>query len=409
MHIVNPIQPANNSNLENMTDHDVWSEKELFNRRILVVDDDLLIRELIRLILNKAGFHNIQFAEDGRTGLDYFLHHKPDLVILDIHMPELNGIEFLGIVRADPQYDNIPIIVETADNELEARNKILRAGATNILSKPLDALIVLDRVKTHLQNQQLILNLKNYQNRLRQELDAARQMQNQLLPKKSDIAELETQYGISLDWHYQPSSELSGDCWGASAIDDHRFVVYVVDFTGHGVGAAINTFRLHMLIQENSATIGQPSQQLSALNNQLKDVLPLGQFATMIYTVIDTQLNTIHYASAGHTPLLIARPDGQIYSGDPKGLPLGIKKDVDYKLHEAPFHKGDVCFLYSDALIETPGIDLPDLGTDGLIDLLVNALASSDDNPPLHHLMEKFYKRSQSPVPDDITAIWVQN
>jgi len=407
MHIVNPVQHANNSNLENMTDQEIWSEKEILNRLILVVDDDLLIRELFRLILNKAGFHNIQFAEDGRTGLNYFLQHKPDLVILDIHMPELNGIEFLGIVRADPQFDNIPIIVETADNELEARNKILRAGATNILSKPLDAIIVLDRIKTHLENQQLVLNLKNYQNRLRQELDAAQKMQNQLLPKNSDITELETKYRISLDWHYQPSSELSGDCWGARAIDDHRFVVYVVDFTGHGVGAAINTFRLHMLMHEISATADQPDQQLYALNNQLNDVLPLSQFATMLYAVIDTQLDTIHYASAGHTPLLIAKPDGQVYTGDPKGLPLGIKKDVEYKVHETQFDKGDVCFLYTDALIETPGIDLPDLRTDGLIDLLTHSLASPDDKPPLYHLMKKFYERSQSPIPDDLTAIWV--
>jgi len=408
MEIIHPGTEAAQPNSVNHSTHDNLPVFNTTDCTILVVDDDMLIREFIKLILGKEGFNNLEFADNGQTGLELFRENKPDLVILDVHMPKLDGHEFLKIVRADRQYDNIPIIIQTADNTLENRNKILHAGATNILSKPLDPLIVLDRVKTHLQNRLLVHNLQAYQNRLQHELDAARQMQQQLLPKEKNISNIEATYDAVIDWHYQPSSELGGDWWGTGAVDDDKFYVYVADFTGHGVGSAINTFRLNMMMQETSTLSGAPDRQLSALNDQLHDVLPVGQFATMMFAMIDTGANTLTYASAGHTAPLLIRGNGQIDIGNSRGLPLGIKKSVDYTIHHTELNKGDALFIYSDALIETPGLNGPELETGGLVQLIEKQIGNREHNRPLENLIHDFYAFARFPVSDDTTAIWVE-
>ena len=108
-------------------------------------------------------------------------------------------------------------------------------------------------------------------------------------------------YGVRLDWHYQPSSELGGDWWGVHAIDDDKFSVFVVDFSGHGVGSAINTFRMHTVLDDLKSLSARPAQYLSVLSDMLFSLLPRGQFATMLYAVVDVLENTVVYASAGHT------------------------------------------------------------------------------------------------------------
>ncbi len=376
---------------------------------ILVVDDEIVIRELIKAHLEAAGYVNIEMAEDGISGLDRILTDRPDLVILDIEMPGLNGIEVLTKVRANPDFEDMPIIVGTGHDQTAFRNEVLRAGATNIISKPIDFELLLHRVKTHLEYRFLLKSLKAYQLRIQQELEAARSMQMQLLPRGREIVELEQHYGVKLDWHYKPSSELSGDCWGIQAIDDHKFAVFVVDFTGHGVGSAVNTFRLHTVMKDIATDSESPARYLEALNVQLTDLIPRGQFATMNYAIIDVKGNRLTYASAGHTsPIIGDARTRELTVGDPSGLPLGISKSATYTDHELALNPGDFLFQYSDALIETPGDTSPPLEEEGLVDLVDKAFTKAESTGALKWLLETFYGLSDIPPSDDVTAVWLQ-
>ncbi|MFD2206042.1 PP2C family protein-serine/threonine phosphatase [Kiloniella antarctica] len=408
MEIVRSIGSSHDTNSEHQGDK---SAKliDLQTCTILIVDDEFLIRELIRTKLSTAGFGAIEVAEDGLSGLNRINDTKPDLVILDIEMPSMNGIDVLKRIRANPNFDDMPIIVETAHDDKDFRNEVLLAGATDMISKPIDFELLLVRVKTHLEHRLLVNSLKSYQQRVEQELEAARSMQLQLLPREQDIQCVERMYGVTLDWHYQASSELSGDCWGMHPINDHKFGVFIVDFTGHGVSAAVNTFRLHTVMNDLQKDIESPGQYLAILNNQLIDLIPRGQFATINYSIIDVVNNTLTYASAGHTaPIVGCALTKDLSVGNPTGLPIGIKKSVKFEDHEIAFGDGDFLFLYSDALIETPGDTAPPLDDNGLVELVRETLTLPDKARRLESLLNTFYERSKVLPPDDVTAIWVQ-
>ncbi|WP_085899715.1 PP2C family protein-serine/threonine phosphatase [Kiloniella majae] len=377
--------------------------------KILVVDDEMLIRELIKAQLSSAGFSAIDVAEDGLDGVKKISDTKPDLVILDIQMPGMNGIDVLKKVRADPDFDDMPIIVETGHDDKAFRNEVLRAGATDIISKPIDFKLLRLRVRTHLEHRLLVLSLKTYQQRVEQELQAARSMQLQLLPRERDILSIKEKYGVKIDWHYQASSELSGDCWGIHPITDTKFGVFIVDFTGHGVGAAVNTFRLHTVMNDLQPDIESPARYLEKLNDQLIDLIPRGQFATINYSIIDVEQNMLTYASAGHTsPIIESSSMNEVFLGKPDGLPIGIKKSVKFEDHAVALDPGGFLFLYSDALIETPDEEAISLEDDGLLKLVCKTLSQSNEKRPLEVLLNDFYARSPALPSDDVTAIWVQ-
>ncbi|WP_421783920.1 PP2C family protein-serine/threonine phosphatase [Kiloniella litopenaei] len=377
--------------------------------KILVVDDEMLIRELIKAQLSSAGFSSLDVAEDGLVGLERINETKPDLVILDIQMPGMNGIDVLKKIRADPDFDDMPIIVETGHDDRAFRNEVLRAGATDIISKPIDFKLLRLRVRTHLEHRLLVLSLKTYQQRVEQELQAARSMQLQLLPRERDVHAIEEKYGVKLDWHYQASSELSGDCWGVHPINDTKFGVFIVDFTGHGVGAAVNTFRLHTVMKDLQPDSKSPARYLEKLNDQLIDLIPRGQFATINYSIVDVAQNIVTYASAGHTPPIMGCSTmNKVFLGKPDGLPVGIKKTVSFEDHEVGLGPDDFLFLYSDALIETPDEDAIPLDDDGLVKLVHKNLLQSGEKRPLEGLLNDFYTRSPVLPTDDVTALWVQ-
>jgi len=269
--------------------------------------------------------------------------------------------------------------------------------------------VLLFRVRTHLEHRLLVKSLKVYQNRVNQELAAARTMQLQLLPNETEIKRIEAQYNVTLDWHYKPSSEIGGDWWGIHSIDNNKFGLFVADFSGHGVGSAINTFRLHEIMRDLSLEPNSPARYLVKLNDILTDMIQRGQFATMNYAIIDVQANAMTYASAGHTPPMIGCAKSKtVTMGDPRGTPLGIKKSINYVDHTIPLKRDGFLFLYSDALTESHDANQEPLGEEGLMEIVQSTLSFPAEEQPLETLLDKFYSRSRTPPTDDVTALWLQ-
>ena len=398
---------ANSASFEE--DFDVLDEQALYSSKILIIDDDQSICQLIMMYLNAAGYQNIGVAYDGGVGLEKIQSLNPDLVILDLSMPVMDGEEVLKRVRADPSFDDMPIIVETAKDSHETRNEVLRIGATNIISKPIDPEVLLGRVHTHLEKKILVANLTAYRVRVREELEAARAMQLQLLPPDGDIEKIRQQFDVCLDTHFQPSSELGGDWWGVEALGPQKFSIFNVDFTGHGVGAAINTFRLQSVMSRIDSPDMDPARYLEEVNQRLVDLIPRGQFATMLYVICDVENDKIVYSACGApSPVFGRSGSSELKFGDSSGLPLGISKSATYANHEFAFEPGSFMFLYSDALIETPGKSTSPLEDDGLLELVGKAVSQTGDQTKMEVILDAFFRRSVSPVPDDLTAIWLQ-
>lgn len=335
----------------------VTIKKDILNCKILIIEDDLLGRMILKEIFTKQGFSNIEEAENGKEGLEKTRTLQPDLIILDVVMPTMDGIECCKKIRADPnpKISNIPILFQTALDGLNHKTKLFEMGATDYLTKPIDPHEITARTVIHLEREAMNKKLREFNARMEQELEIARMTQSVLIPDNIAIQEMEQAYDLQICGHYQTSSELGGDFWGFKSISNKELAVYMVDFSGHGVNAALNVFRLHALMQSAMDTAHTPSAYLAHLNAILSKLLPIGQFATMFYGIINRKNNKLLYASAAsQTAILFNKQMGTSFCLESTGTLLGAFKESSYQMHEIQFNAGDCLLLYSDALLETP-------------------------------------------------------
>lgn len=328
----------------------------ILNCGILIVEDDYLGRVVLREVFKRQGFTRIEEAENGKDALEKIHGFKPDLVILDVIMPEMDGVECCKHIRADadPQIANVPILFQTSLDGMADKARLFEAGATDYLTKPIDPHEITSRAVVHMEREIMIRSLRAFNMRVNQELETARATQRVLMPDDKAIREMEKDYALSIQGHYQPSSELGGDFWGFKSLSSEELAIYMVDFSGHGVNAALNTFRLHALMQAAMDTAHTPGAYLSHLNAILAPLLPTGQFCTMFYGVINSKKNSFSYASAAAPqPLLFRAGDTQHRMLENTGGLLGVLKETSYQTLEIPFAPGDCLLLYSDALTET--------------------------------------------------------
>ena len=372
--------------------------------RVLIVEDNKFNRDLMGGVLRLAGIREIAFAVDGAEGLTMVESFAPDLVILDLMMPVMDGHEFLRVLKGNPRHLDLPVLVATAISDQDTRNATFDGGAVDYIEKPIDRRELIARVSVHLKSRLLLRHLQRYHDRLTLDLATARAMQEALLPSPRLIAEVRDRYGLRVDALFVPSSELGGDLWGLVPIDQHRVAVFAADFTGHGVAASINTFRLHVLI-DRLGIGADPAEFLARLNQELLPILTRGQFATMVVAIFDRSSNSLSIASAGGpTPILGGGPP-------PRRLPLdapalGITAETKFVSHHIEIRPGGFLLLYSDAMIETCDAAGTQLGEPGLDALIAEALACGDD-APLDRLTTGVDRYGGGQVSDDLTAVWL--
>lgn len=386
----------------------IADQKRVLGCTLLIADDDPMCRRLLAGILRKQGFTQFRFAEGGYSALQQIESDKPDLVLLDMQMPDLGGLEVCQRIRAQPDLVDIPILVQTATVDRKQMGTLFAAGASDFLSKPINPSELISRVITHLERRCLLRELRDYQKRTSGELDAARRMQLELLPSRPAQEAMAGAAGLRIASYFRPSSEIGGDIWGMLPINDESFGIFIADFTGHGVTAALNTFRLHALIHEYRHLHDDPVGLLSALNARLAALLSLGQFATFLYVVIDHFAGRLIVASAGAPPpILMLGAHGSSHLIEAAGAPLGISGDMDYELHEQPFPPGSTLLLFSDGLSENPDPRGHRIGEDGLIGAID---ACDGDLAPVQvvaRICEAAGIRPEIPLPDDTTVICI--
>ncbi len=377
---------------------------------ILVVDDIEWNRALIGTLLEEAGYTDVSYAVDGADALEKIAQRTPDLVILDIMMPGLDGFEVLRRLRANPDYDGLPVLVQTALSGVEDRNRAFDAGTTDLVTKPLDRAELLARVSIHLENRTLIRHLQQYRDRLEGELLMARGIFEHLLPQANALAAQEAATGLTIRSHMLRSSELGGDIWGTIRTEDGRIGVYLLDMAGQGVSAALNVCRLHSLIHECSGLAVDPAGFLAELNRQARDLMTLGEHAKMIFGIVSPESGVFSYACAGASNPVLLPPHGAApVFGDAAGLPLGLQEDAVYEQRELPFSPGSALLLHSNAIFDA--IDKTEAGNTKtyLAELLVSAQATTDRDGAFRAIAGTLDSVVGDPPDDDHTLVWLSH
>lgn len=350
---------------------DVAGTRSIHGSKILIVDDEPLCCRLSAQILLAARFSNVQFVHGGHQALARIQSFKPDLVLLDMQMPDLSGLAVCQQIRNDPNLVDLPVLMQTATVDRKDMGALFDAGASDFLSKPINPSELVSRVSVHLERRFLMQELRTYRERTSLELEAARRMQIDLLPSKDAHFDVATRAGIRMASFSQSSSEIGGDLWGVLPIQGTAFGVFLADFAGHGVTAALNTFRLHALIHEHEDLHRDPAGLLGILNQRFAAVLTPGQFATFLYAVVDPSADRITFASAGAPcPVIGQGHHGSAMLIDVSGLPLGVVRDVEYQLHERDFGPGSKLVLFSDGLSEAVDPRGNRIGDEGVCEIV---------------------------------------
>ena len=376
---------------------------------ILLVDDQIMNRQLAMHFLRYAGYKNIHEAVSGAEVIEKAPELLPDLILLDIVMPDLDGFEVCRLLKTNPRTSHIPVIFVSTLTDLSSRTRGYEMGAVDYINKPIERNEMLARTEVHIKNGMLMRRLHEYTERVGNELEQARQFQLDLLPDDNAIDKISEQFGLEIHTLFQATQELAGDYWTIYKIDNNRVGVLMADFTGHGVVSALNTVRLHAAMLEVEKSYDAPDILMRDLNDRLHKALQIGHFATCVAGVYEASSRQFTYCSAGAPDILhVCEKSSTMQFLDCSGLPLGLVKseDRDFKLNVLTLDPGDTLVLYSDAVIETEHKDVGIWGEEGLKESLDGCF--EENIKPFHAIKNNFFKTAELPLKDDLTLVSLQ-
>ncbi|MBK9055866.1 MAG: SpoIIE family protein phosphatase [Chloroflexi bacterium] len=316
---------------------------------ILIVDDT---PDNLRLLTQILGEHcyQVRVATSGERALASIKLAPPDLILLDIKMPGMDGFAVCQALKADSAARDIPVIFISALDDVSDKVRAFATGGVDYVTKPFQGEEVLARVETHLTLRNLQKQLERANQKMIQELALAGQVQASFLPDKlPDVPGW--QFSVSL----LPARETSGDFYDAFLLPDGRLGILVADVVDKGVCAALFMSLVYALFRTHALEECQePACVFRAMNERILHDTHGNQFVTAFYGILDPKTGQMVYSNAGHCPALILKTNDAAHTTwlCHTGVPLGALEDMSWGQEKAYFAPGDVLVLYSDGLIE---------------------------------------------------------
>lgn len=380
---------------------------------LLIIDDDQVVRASLAAYLEDSGFNVLQ-ASNGLQGLEVFERDHPDLVICDLRMPQVDGLELIRRINA--LQVETPVIVVSGAGVMTDAVGALRLGAADYLIKPLEDLAVLEHsVRRALDRAQLRVENLRYREKLEaanrqlqaslslleEDQNAGRQVQMNMLPQTPWMVD-----GLQFAHQIIPSLYLSGDFVDYFRLDERRVAFYLADVSGHGASSAFVTVLLkfmttRLLYESRRGGVlpeFKPSDVLAHINRGLLNC-KLGKHVTMIGGVIDEQAGSLTYSIGGHLPLPVLFSAGESYYLQGRGLPVGLFAEATYQDHVMQIPESFSLTLLSDGILDLlPGDTLKEKET--LLPQLVSSAGGTLDG-----LRRVFGLAKLGDMPDDIALL----
>ena len=374
--------------------------------KILVVDDEpdlepLMLQRMRRNI--RRGQYTFVFARNGVEALD--LLHKDDdidMVVSDINMPQMDGLTLLQqIPKVDP---NIRSIIVSAYGDMDNIRTAMNRGAFDFVTKPIDfrdLRVTIDRTLQHLMEWREALASRDQLVALQNELSVASKMQQSILP---------TRFPQSSDYqlfaNMEPARSVGGDFFDVVSLENDRIGVTVADVSDKGVPAALFMMSTRTLIK--GAAIGStgPGDVLREVNELLHEDNETEMFVTVLYAEYNPENGEFVYASGGHDPPLLVKPDGSSTSLPlTGGIALGLLPGLTYRKNSVVLEPGDSIVLYTDGVSEAMNGDEEQFGLERLREAL-----AADPGADAHTANQTVFDAvsdfvGDTPPSDDITCL----
>ncbi len=315
--------------------------------KLLLVDDNPVNLQMLYQLLDKPGLR-LLVAKTGKAALEITKKTLPDLILLDIMMPGIDGFEVCRRLKTDPVTRPIPVIFLSALDDTADKVKGLQLGAVDFVSKPFQPEEVIARVNTHLTLHRLAREVQTQRDRLVHELKVVSNLQRELLPKTlPDVP------GMNLAVYYDTSLYAGGDYFDVVKLNDGRCGLLVADAEGHSAPAAVMMAMTCALFRSCPELHGQPGKVIDYINHNLCNVNK-ESFVTAIYGLYDDADRTLQIARAGHPlPILFRPSEGKARELACDGVFLmGVDVYKNVPVSTIALEKGDRFLLYTDGVTE---------------------------------------------------------
>jgi phosphoserine phosphatase RsbU/P len=334
-----------------MTEEHDLSSALLVKHRIVVllIDDQRIIGEAVRRMLKDEMDIDFHFCNDPGLALSEAERLRPTLILQDLVMPDINGLDLVVHFRSNTATHNVPLIVLSSKEEPAVKAEAFARGANDYLVKLPDRIELIARMRYHSNAYIAQLQRDEAYNALASELgEAATYVRSQLPPPIASGS-------IRTDWQFVPSATLGGDSFGYFDIDPLHFSFFLLDVCGHGVGSAL------LSVSAMSALNGQtlsdvdfrnPSEVLAALNIAYAMEKHNQLYFTIWYGVFNRDTRIVSYASAGHPPAIVISAGSAPRELRQQSMPIGLMDDTEFDTAVFALPDHATVYLVSDGIYE---------------------------------------------------------
>ncbi|MFA9374070.1 MAG: SpoIIE family protein phosphatase [Poseidonibacter sp.] len=362
---------------------------------VLYVEDNDVAREKTTKLLKRI-FTNVDVATSGKEGLLLYLEKKQDLIISDIIMNNLNGLEMTKAIKDVSKEQRV--IFLSAYTEQRYLSQAIELGADGFVFKPIDTdkfYFILEKTlkqikstKENIQYKQNLeklveersadLTIKNYEltqmieevkkvNSLKEEMQIAKKVQKNFLPK-----EMPQNENIEIATFFEAAQYVGGDYYDLFACEDGTLSIIIADVSGHGIVPAITMSTFRGACRTIFALDMDFEKQVSTVNNLMcEDSKTNDFFITAFFIKYNEKDKKIEYISTGHNDILFySTKKDKIEQLKSTAIPLGIFTDVKYEVITKEINKNDFLVLYTDGLTEAANKEKEMFGLDSLMKIV---------------------------------------
>lgn len=338
--------------------------------KALVVEDDLALRLMMQAFLQSLG-HEVLLAQEGLEAIEQFKKHAPDLVLMDLIMPHMDGVETTQALRQLCGSHWVPIIVLSGLSRDEEVVRALAAGADDFVGKPVNLAILRAKIDSMRRIAAMQRRLESNEKTLAAYREGAESEMQLAIGVIGKMVDREGLKDAQIRWKVQPAGRFSGDVVAAIRAPSGALYVMLADATGHGLTAAISLFPA-LNVFYGMARKGLALDSMTReLNNVLKSSMPIGRYLAAQLCKLDAGARQAELWNGGMPHALMVNDDA-VTPFAPRNMPLGILENADFNAQcdVINWTEPGQIYLFSDGLIEAEGAQGEAFGFDPLQRLL---------------------------------------
>jgi serine phosphatase RsbU (regulator of sigma subunit) len=374
---------------------------------ILIVDDIADNRNILVRRLQRLGYTNLAESEDGIAALEHIRAGAVDLVLLDVMMPRLNGVEVLQALKSEGRLEATSVIMISASSEIDTVVSCLELGAEDYLPKPFNPAILRARIGSVLEKKQLRSEVRRQLARLEAEMAVARSQQLAMVPTHFPRTGTFDLHAIM-----RPALEVGGDLYDFFEISPDTLCIAIGDVSGKGMPAALFMARTRSLLRagalQHHAITGRlprPAELAALLNDELCKNNDGCLFVTLLAGFLHLPTGTFSFVNAGHLPPLRLGPTDAVEVACAIDPPLGAMEDTDFHDNRIVLDEGDALVLITDGLSEMEDVGQVMYTTPRLVGDLVG-MAGADARTIVEHLVARIFDHAGEAAQfDDVTVL----